>query len=198
MYVFLSGVLFAGVGVHDVVLANHACILLQAEQQEVLETVAASAMPGPSALLELPLTPNVKTSALAGENAHQDAKKILDNEDPPSFGNLLPKPQITVLAHTISSGSWSAIVAQICRDRGPRKCTRSILVAGESKRNIRGNGPFWEFRGFCGDHLTHPPAALQSQVLLESKGHGLCGHGWFLDVRGQGCCGDRVEHLMLL
>jgi hypothetical protein len=74
-----------------VALANHACVLLQAEQQEVLETIAASAMPGPSALPELPLTPDVKTSALAalaGKNVHQNAQKILDNKDPPPFGDL--------------------------------------------------------------------------------------------------------------
>jgi hypothetical protein len=39
------------------------------------------------------------------------------------------------------------IVGQICRDGGSGRCTRSILVTGEWKRNIRGNGLLWEFRG---------------------------------------------------
>jgi hypothetical protein len=88
MYVLLSGVFVAWVGVHDVTFANHACILLQAEQQEVLETVTASAMPMPSALPELPLDPDVKTSALTGKNVHQDSEKVLGNEDSPPFGDL--------------------------------------------------------------------------------------------------------------
>ena len=66
-YVLLSGVLAKGVGVHDVALANHVCVVLQADRQDVLEADAAApdlqeppvttTAPVPSELPEQTITP---------------------------------------------------------------------------------------------------------------------------------------------
>jgi hypothetical protein len=120
MYVLLSGGFVAGVGVYNVTLVNHACVLLQADQQQVLEADTAApdlqeppvttTAPVPFELPEQTITPDVSLG-------------LASDRDGPGAS---PKASVTA-----DLGNDN----DVCQDHQPEEIVRvSIVISGFSRK----------------------------------------------------------------
>ena len=119
MYVLLSGDFVAGVGVYNVMLVNHACVLLQADQQEVLETNAAA-----PDLQELPVTTTAPVPSGLPE-------RPVSPDGPLGLASDQDGPCASPGASAIDLGNDD----DVCQDHEPQDIVRvSIVIWGFSRR----------------------------------------------------------------